>query len=271
MLDHLLGALPQLRVHPTAKRLRAEVGEATVLDTTSAVLVWEPRRVVPSYAVPVRDVKGELVAFTGDAGVERPVSMLQGPPVLDPSTPFTVHSSPGSPLTLRTTWGALEGAAFAADDPDLQGYVVLDWAAFTRWLEEDEEVMGHPRDPFHRIDCVRSSRHVEVSLAGVVLADTRRPTLLFETGLPTRYYVPREDVAAETLVPSDHTSVCAYKGRATYDSVRAGNRVAPDLVWRYEEPLHDALPVRDLLCFFNEKVDLRIDGQQATRPLTPWS
>src|SRR5688572_17802405 len=168
MADLVYGAIPELRIHPVRQRVRAEVDGRTVVDSTRAVLVWEPRRVVASYAVPVGDVAGELVPFEGAAGQERPVRMGEGaPPVLDPRTPFTVHSCPGRLLNIRTRAGLLEGAAFAPDDPDLEGYVVVDWDAFTRWLEEDQPVMGHPHDPFDRIDCLRTSRHVQLGADGV--------------------------------------------------------------------------------------------------------
>jgi uncharacterized protein (DUF427 family) len=191
--------------------------------------------------------------------------------LLDPSTPFLAHSTPGRPLTVRLPEGELPGAAFAADDPDLAGYVVLDWSSFTEWREEEESVAGHPRDPFDRIDCLRSSRRVVISRDGVTLAESSRPTLLFETPLPTRYYLPREDVAMELLRPTEFRSVCAYKGRARYWSAEVGGRLVKNVAWSYEDPRHDALPVRDMVAFFTERLDLTLDGVALERPLTPWS
>ena len=272
MADLVYGTIPELRIHPVRQRVRAEVDGRTVVDSTRAVLVWEPRRVVASYAVPVDDVAGELVPFDGPIGQERPVRMGKGaPPVLDPGTPFTVHSGPGRALSIRSGTATLSGAAFAPDDPDLEGYVVLDWDAFTRWLEEDQPVMGHPHDPFDRIDCLRTSRHVQLGAEGVVLAESHRPTLLLETPLPVRYYVPRDDVAFEHLEPSEVRSVCAYKGVARYWDGRVGDRVLRGVAWSYEEPLHDALPVRDMVAFFTERLDLVLDGVAVERPVTPWS
>ncbi len=193
-----------------------------------------------------------------------------GPPVLDPGTSFGVHTSPGVPLTVRTVDGDLVGAAFAPDDPDLADHVLLDWDTFD-WREEDEPVLGHPHDPFDRIDCLRSSRHVVLSLHGEVLAESRRPTMLYETPLPARYYLPREDVRMELLEPSATRSVCAYKGHATYWSARVGGELVPDLAWTYESPLHDARPVAGLVSFFTERLDLRVDGVDLERPVTPWS
>ena len=150
---------------------------------------------------------------------------------------------------------------------DLHGYVLVHWGAADRWLEEDEEIVGHPRDPFHRIDIRRSSRHVVVSLDGQVVADSTRPTLLFETGLPVRSYLPREDVRMDLLGPSDTRTTCAYKGHASYLSA-AGH---PDIAWTYEDPLVDAEQVRGLLAFFDEHADVTVDGELRERPRTEWS
>ncbi|GAA6526258.1 DUF427 domain-containing protein [Intrasporangium sp. DVR] len=265
-------ALPELRTHPVEKRVRAVLAGVTIVDSTRARLVWEPRRVIPSYAVPAADIAGRLVPWDAPVGSDQAAAVgSDGPPVLDPRTPFSVHTAPGSPLTVRGGWGDLPGAAFQPADPDLDGYVVLDWDAFSQWTEEDEPVMGHPHDPFSRIDCLRSSRHVVIAVHGQILADSRRPTLLFETGLPARYYLPREDVRQDLLVPSDTHTVCAYKGVATYWSARAGDTIVPDLAWAYEDPLHDATPVAGLICFYGERVDLTVDGVAVERPATPWS
>ena len=271
-IEHLLRkAFRDLRIHPVEKRIRASLRDAVVADTTRAVVVWEPRRVVPAYAVPVAALAGELVPWDGATPPEHPVSVGVGPPVLDPSTPFAVHSTPGTALTIRTAAGELPGAAFRPDDPDLDGYVLLDWDAFTGWLEEDEPVLGHPHDPFDRIDCLRSSRHVVISHAGQVLADSTRATLLFETPLPTRYYVPRQDVRMDLLTATETHTICAYKGVAAYWSATVGDEIVPDIAWTYEQPLNDAVPVRDLVAFFTERLDLSLDGEALARPVTPWS
>jgi uncharacterized protein (DUF427 family) len=239
------------------------------------MLVWEPRRIVPSYAVPVDDVRGELTpaasAAAGPAGDEGvPLPDLSDRPVLDPSVPFSVHSTDGQPVDLRAGGQDRPAAGFLPADPDLAGYVVLDFRAFDSWYEEDEANVAHPRDPFHRIDVLPSSRHVRVELDGQVLAESTRPMLLFETTLPVRYYLPPEDIRAD-LTPSDTRTYCAYKGQAAYWSAAVGDRVVPDIAWTYHEPLHDALRVGGLVSFFNERVDVIVDGQRAERPVTPWS
>jgi uncharacterized protein (DUF427 family) len=270
--SQLLGrALEDLRVQPVEKWVRASHGDRTVIDTRRARLVWEPRRVVPSYAVPESDIAGELVPAEGAAGDERPVSVGELRRVLDPSSPFTAHTTGGTSLTIRTTDADLGAAAFRAEDPDLAGYVILDWRAFTQWFEEDEPVISHPHDPFHRIDCLASSRRVLVEHEGVTLADSTRATLLFETSLPIRFYLPPEDVAMDLLVPTATHTVCAYKGQASYWSAHVGDALLPDIAWSYPEPLQDATPVGGLIAFLTERLDLTMDGEPQPRPVTPWS
>jgi uncharacterized protein (DUF427 family) len=269
------GGIGQLRHEPTAKRIRAVLGGATVLDSTRAVLVWEPRRIVPSYAIPVDDVAGEVVsadaAVVGAAdGAGVRVPDVSGSPVLTPADPFAVHTAEGHVADVRAGGQDRPGAGFCPADPDLAGYVVLDFGAFDAWYEEDELNVAHPRDPFHRIDVLTSSRHVSLELDGQVLAESSRPMLLFETMLPARYYLPREDILAE-LVPSGTRTYCAYKGQASYWSATSGGRILPDIAWTYEEPLHDAARVRGLIAFFGERLDVVLDGERLKRPITPWS
>ena len=275
MRDLLTGGFGQLRHEPIGKRIRAVLGGGTVVDTTRALLVWEPRRIVPSYAVPDGDITAELVVAdpaaadaAGTLGARMPE--LYSRPVLDPSVPFAVHTAEGRPVDLSAGGQNRPGAGFYPADPDLAGYVVLDFAAFEAWYEEDELNVAHPRDPFHRIDVLPSSRQVRVELDGHVLAQSSRPTLLFETMLPTRYYLPPGDVRAE-LTPSGTRTYCAYKGQASYWSAAAGDRVVPDIAWTYQQPRHDAARAGGLIAFFNERLDVIVDGEPLERPLTPWS
>ena len=278
--DFLSNGFDQLRREPIAKRIRAVHAGGTVADSTRAVLVWEPRRVVPSYAIPVEDFHGELLpadpAGAGTTGTDAadaagvPLPDVTARPVLDPSIPFAVHTTPGQVVTVRAGGQDRPGAGFRPAEPDLAGYVVLDFGAFDAWYEEDEPNVAHPRDPFHRIDVLPSSRPVRVELDGQLLAESSRPALLFETMLPTRYYLPREDIRAG-LIPSTTISYCAYKGRASYWSATVGGRLVPDLAWSYEDPLHEAAQVRGLVAFFDERIDLSLDGRRRERPITPWS
>ena len=252
---------------PVAKRVRIEHGGETVAETDRPLLVWEPRRIVPSYAVPIEDLRRELTTAPEPADAPDPASF----PVLHPGIPFSVHSAPGQPMTVGTAQGGLESAAFQPSDPDLDGYVILDFRAFDAWYEEDERIVAHPQDPFKRISVRRSSRQVRIEVDGQVLAESERASMLYETGLPTRYYLPSADVRTELLIPSDRQTFCAYKGEASHWSVDLGERVHKNLVWTYREPLHDALPVRDLLAFYNERVDIIVDGVREERPVTVFS
>src|SRR5215210_1194427 len=153
------------------------------------------------------------------------------------------------------------------DEPQLAGLVAVGFRALDEWLEEDEPVIGHPRDPFHRIDVNRSSRHVKVSLGGRPPAESDRPLALFETGLPTRWYLPREDVNRDLLQPSDTRTTCAYKGHASTFS--CGRHA--DIAWTYPEPEREVEPIRDRICFYNEFVDLELDGEPQERPASPFS
>jgi uncharacterized protein (DUF427 family) len=263
----LMGELDSLRYEPIEKRIRATLGDRTVVDSTRAVLVWEPKRVVPSYAIPLDDLDAEIDTVSPDAATPEALSapMLGDRPVLDPSVPFDVRSTEGERLTVRAD--GREAAAFRPSDPALHDHVILDFPAFDAWYEEDERNHSHPRDPFHRIEIVHSSRHVRVELDGVTLADSHRPYLLFETMLPIRYYLPAADVRTDLLRPSDKRTACAYKGYASYYSA-AG---ADDVAWTYREPLREASEVTDRIAFFNERVDLVVDGERLERPVTPWS
>jgi uncharacterized protein (DUF427 family) len=263
-----------LRHEPTAKRIRAKFNEYTVLDSTRAVLVWEPRRVVPTWAVPADDIAAELRTTVPAAGtpdhVGLPLPDVSQRPILDPTIPFEAHTAKGNAIDVVTPHGVLAGAGLKLEDPDLDGYVVLDFAAFDSWWEEDEPNIGHPRDPFHRIDILHSSRHVRIELDGEVLAESNRPYLLFETMLPVRFYFAREDVVAD-LIPSERRTICAYKGHATYFSPVVAGSAVPDLGWTYEAPLREAAEVAGRIAFFNERADFIVDGTKWERPITPWS
>jgi uncharacterized protein (DUF427 family) len=270
-------ALADLRWEPTPKRVRATLGGETVVDTTRALLVWEPRRIVPSYAVPAEDLRLELEPTSRRGNEPRAVTVAmtvegesEGVPLIDHGS-FRSHTAEGEELTIRAGGEAREGAAFRPSDPDLGGAVILDFDALDQWLEEDEPIVSHPRDPFHRVDVRRSSRHVRIERDGQMLAETERPHLLFETHLPVRFYLPLDDVDGERLRPSDRRTSCAYKGEASYWSVAVGDRVVPDLAWTYAAPLPDAVEITGLVAFFDERVDVTVDGQRRPRPTTPWS
>jgi uncharacterized protein (DUF427 family) len=162
-------------------------------------------------------------------------------------------------------------AARVFDEGAFAGLVRFRWDTLD-WFEEDEPIYGHPRNPYVRVDALRSHRHVTISLNGVVLADTHCPVLLFETGLPTRYYIDRTDVAFEHLEPSNAQTLCPYKGVTSgYWSVRVVDALVADLAWTYETPLSAVAPIANMVAFYNEKVDIAVDGVQLARPATHFS
>jgi uncharacterized protein (DUF427 family) len=243
----------ELRHEPTEKRIRAMLGDRVVVDSTRALLVWEPRRIVPAYAVPLEDVRADLVPVaSGEPG---------GPELLHPGIPFTVHSTAGESLSVSADGRVRAEAAFRPADPDLAGYVLLDFDAMDRWYEEDEPVFSHPRDPYHRVDIRASSRHVLVEDDGHLLADTTRAVLVFETSLPTRFYIPREDIVT-ALRPSARTTYCPYKGEANYWSTDTRR----DIAWTYRQPLPDATGLAGLIAFYDDPMDVTVDGVRRQRP-----
>jgi uncharacterized protein (DUF427 family) len=156
-------------------------------------------------------------------------------------------------------------------DGGLDDYVALRWHEFDHWFEEDQEVFVHARDPYKRIDILASSRRVVVSIDDVMVADTKRPTLLFETSLRRRVYMPLTDLRMDLLVPSVNRTQCPYKGEATYWSVQAGSTLHTDVVWSYPRPIWEAAPIAGLACFYDERVDMTVDGVPQTRPITPYT
>jgi uncharacterized protein (DUF427 family) len=246
MRDLLAQARDQLRYEPVEKRVRADA----VVDSTRAILVWEPRRVVPSYAVPVADISV--------APAPAPAIAAEVAGVLHPGVPFGVHTAAGEPVSIEDR----AGAGFRLADDQLAGYVVLDFTAFEAWFEEDERVFGHPRDPYHRVDIRQSARSLRIEVDGEVLAETTRARLLFETNLPLRFYLPREDVRGALEPGSRAGTYCAYKGRASYWTLDGHE----DVAWSYEEPLPDAAMITGLVAFWDERVDVYLDGTKRDAP-----
>ena len=252
MREVMMRQLDALRHEPTEKRVRATLGGRTAVDSRRALLVWEPRRIIPTYAVPAEDVSADLQPAEPARGSDAPL--------LHPGIAFAVHTTPGQAYDVQVGAETRKQAAFRPVDPDLGGHLLLDFDAFD-WREEDEPVFGHPRDPYHRVDTRPSSRHVRVERDGVLLAESDRPTLLFETNLPTRFYLPRAALRAETL-PNDRVTFCPYKGRAGYLSFPVGESLA----WCYENPLPDVAAIAGLVSFFDEVVDVTVDGVLRERP-----
>jgi uncharacterized protein (DUF427 family) len=157
------------------------------------------------------------------------------------------------------------------DVVDVKGYISFKWNAIDHWYEEEEEIFIHPRDPYKRIDIVDSSRHIQVVIDSEIVADTKNPRLLFETGLPVRYYIPAEEVKKEFLIDSDLNTGCPYKGTASYYSVKTGENIHNNVVWYYSDPIDESARIKNYICFYNEKIDIIENGKLLPHPVTPFS
>jgi uncharacterized protein (DUF427 family) len=242
----------RIRTEPGLKRVRAYLEGELVVDSRSALLVWEVPY-YPAYYLPLTDVRAELVA-TGEHAHS---------PSRGDAEVFDVKVSRGV---------AAKAALTYADSPieALRGHVRLAWDAGLQWFEEDEPVFVHPKDPYKRVDILASSRHVRIEVDGVTVADSTQPRVLFETSLPPRYYLPMTDLRLDLLRPSAKTSQCPYKGTASYYSVDVGGHVTEDIVWYYPLPTSESQKVAGLACFYDEKVDVYLDGELQPRPKTPF-
>jgi uncharacterized protein (DUF427 family) len=245
-----------VRVEPTPRRVRGVFAGQPVVDSRRTLILFEQGH-LPVYYFPIEDVRADLV---------------------EPSEKRTTCPRKG-----EATYGSIRVGERVAHDamwryeepiddcPDISGHVAFYWRALDSWWEEDDEVFVHPRDPYHRVDVLRSSRHVRVEVDGETLAETQRPLLLLETGLPPRWYVPRADVRLDLMTPSDTATACPYKGRASYFSAQVGDARHDDIAWTYVMPVPECPKIEQAVCFFNERVDLFVDGERQERPVTHWA
>ena len=248
-----MGGESPVRVERSMKRVRGYLGGELVFDTTRPLLVWEVPY-YPAYYIPADDVVVDLLANgkTKDSTTRGRGELFD----LNVGTVFKQDAGrryPSSPVE------------------ELREAVRFDWDALDEWLEEDEPVFTHPRDPYKRVDILQSSRHVEVVVDDVKVADTSKPTILFETGLPPRYYMPLSHVRSDLLEPSATQTHCPYKGTANYWSINVGGRKLADFVWTYRSPFPESQKIAGLVAFYNEKVDLYVDGELQPRPKTKFS
>lgn len=247
----------EIRFEPCAKRLRVVFGGETIADTTAVRLLHETRH-LPVYYFPRSDVRMDLLTPTEHHSY----------------CPFKGEASYWSVAAGGET---AENAVWSYQAPydevaGIKDYLAFYWDRMDHWYEEDEEVFVHARDPYVRVDVLDSERAVKVVLGGEIVAETRRSRFLLETGLPPRYYIPREDLRGDLLLPSDTETACPYKGRASYHSVKVGDQVFEDVVWYYSDPLPESSRIKDYLCFYNEKVDaIFLDGAEVPKPKTKWS
>ncbi len=251
MPDYPSMIAPVNLIEPVPRRVRAVLADEVVVDTTSALYVWEWPN-YPQFYIPLADVTpGVLVDEQHPQRLSRGTAQRHALRVGDTERPAAAR-----------VYGedALESLA---------GHVRFEWDSLDAWFEEDEQVFVHPRNPYTRVDALRSSRLVRVELDGVVLAESAATVMVFETGLPTRYYFERTAVRFEHLRATDTVTSCPYKGNTSgYWSVVTGDTVEPDLAWAYDFPTRQLLPIAGLVAFYNEKVDLFIDGLPVERAVT---
>ena len=242
-----------VRVEQGPKRVRVYLGGELVADTRTPYLVWESPY-YPTYYLPASDMRATLIP----AG----------------ETKHSPSRGNGEVLHVKVATATAERAALrypSSPLEQLRDLVRFEWDAMGEWLEEDEPVYTHPRDPHKRVDILASSRHVRVEVDGVTVADSRQPRILFETGLPARHYLPLPDVRTDLLRPSGTVSHCPYKGTASYWSVQTAEGLREDLVWIYRTPLPESQKIAGLACFYDEKVDIYLDGELQPRPRTHFS
>jgi len=243
---------------PSERHVRGVIGGVALIDSYAPILVWEPGQAVPGYIFPRVDVRTDLLTAAAAApshGRHPRVSQWYDAEVNGVVYPTLV---------------------FQYEVAGLEQYLAVDWfrreePGVEHWYEEDEEIFRHPRDPYKRVDPIRSSRHVEVYVEGVKVADTRRPVLLFETRLPIRYYIPADDVDFTHLQETDLVTTCPYKGNARYWSVKTGENVRKNIVWSYPAPVAAAAAIKDHLAVYNEVVDVVVDGVPLARPESEFS
>ena len=247
----------EVTLEPCPKRLRVLFNGETVADSARAVLLRETG-ILPVYYFPEADLRMDLFERSDHSSY----------------CPFKGDASYWSlAVGERRAENALWGYETPYDEvAELAAYRAFYWNRVDRWLEEDEEVFVHARDPRVRLDILDSSRRVKVVLGGTVVAESARARFLFETGLPARYYIPEADVRFDLLEPTASQSACPYKGRARYWSARIGDQLFEDIAWAYPAPLPESARIRDYICFYNEKVDaIFVDGIEQPRPKTKWS
>ena len=248
-----------IRLDPSPRRVRVRFGGEWIADSVNMRLMYEARH-LPVYYFPLEDVRTDLLAPTAHST-------------------HCPYKGNASYWTIDAGGRTSENAVWAYPAPydemaaiDLEKCCAFYWDRVDHWYEEDEEIFVHPRDPYKRVDAVASSRPVRVVVGGETVAETTRAHFLFETNLPTRYYIPRDDVRMDLLEPTASSSRCPYKGVARYWSATAGGETREDIAWSYDDPVPECPKIRDLICFYNENVDaILVDGRELEKPVTKWS
>jgi uncharacterized protein (DUF427 family) len=236
--------------------VRVEINGQIIADTKRALLLRETG-MRPVYYFPREDVRTDLMEPT-DLSTHCP------------------YKGDASYWTIKVGDRVVKDVVWSYEQPypeheEIAGHMAFYWNKVDKWYEEAEEIYKHPRDPYHRVDAIKSTRHVRVEINGQTVAESRQPVLLFETGHPTRYYLPPSDVRMDLLTPTATASTCPYKGDASYWTATVGDVELKDIVWSYQSPIPECPKIKGHLSFFNEKVDVYVDGELQQRPITGWS
>jgi uncharacterized protein (DUF427 family) len=243
-------------LEPTARRVRVEFGGKVIADSQHVMLMIEsPHDLV--YYFPRQDVQMEFLAASDHikhSGYKGDATFW--------------HVQVGEKHAENAAWTYPNTNE---NRPDLSQHIGFVWNAMDAWYEEDERVYVHPRNPYHRVDTLKSNRHIQVVVDGVTIADTHQPYLLFETGLPTRYYIPQDDVQMQYLAATDTHTRCPYKGEASYWSIVVSGTTRDDVVWGYVDPIPESPKIKGLFAFYNEKLDIYVDGVLEEKPRTVFS
>jgi uncharacterized protein (DUF427 family) len=246
-----------VHVSDSPRHVRVMFGGETIADSKRVKLVREAE-ILPAYYFPKEDVRTDLFM---------PTQHKNQCPVKGEASYWSVQV--GKQYAENAAWSY---TAPRSEVASLKDHFAFEWPKMDKWMEEDEEIFKHARDPFKRVDALPSKRHIKVVIGGQTIADTRRPHLLFETNHPVRYYIPQADVRMDLLVASDTTSRCPYKGPASYWSVKHGDSILEDMVWGYMDPIPECPKIKGLLCFFHERgCDIYVDGEKIPQPKTKWA
>jgi uncharacterized protein (DUF427 family) len=232
-----------LFAEPLRRRMRVRFGGEWVADSEDVVLLHEPGRYPVAY-FPLADVREDVLAAENRTTAHRE---------LGPAEWFTVRAAGKQAPRAAWRYTGLPGHADV-----LRDRVAFAWRAMDAFYEEDERIVGHAADPYHRIDIRQTSRHLVVRDGDRVVAETRRPVVLYESGFAPRWYVPREDIDLNALTPVEGETFCPYKGLAGYFDIGAGKRAA----WSYPEAWPEVERVSGFVSFEPDVVDVTLDGRE---------
>jgi uncharacterized protein (DUF427 family) len=241
--------LPQrlLFAEPLRRRMRVKLGGEWIADSEDVVLLHEPARYPVAY-FPIGDIRPEALIDENRTTQNRD---------LGDTAWFTVAAGDG-----RAEHAAWRHVALPAHAEMLKDRVAFAWRLMDAFYEEDERIVGHAADPYHRIDIRQTSRHLAVKQDERVIADSKRPLVLFESGFAPRWYVPREDIDASAMTPAEGQTFCPYKGLASYYDIGESRKAA----WFYPEAWPEVARISNLVSFEADKVDVFLDGVKQAMP-----